>query len=84
MLTTPDEPSSSVAKMKHRATLNLGVLSGHYRMKDDSVTIVVQHQKLSKHGAPFKRNRRNAFDEDPIKEQTFNLVSCSRIPLTMF
>lgn len=78
MMTTPDEPAHCVGKLKHRVALNPAILSGHYRMKDDTVLIVLQHLRVCKHGSIFKKNRRNAFDDDPVKEQIFDLVSCNR------
>ncbi|XP_017777306.1 PREDICTED: F-box only protein 9 isoform X2 [Nicrophorus vespilloides] len=60
MLTTPDEPAQCVTHLKTRISKLPTILKGHYRLKDDKVTIVVQHQEVTVQSS-FKRgrNRRN-------------------------
>ncbi|XP_018335122.1 F-box only protein 9 [Agrilus planipennis] len=70
MLTTADEPAQSVSHLKYRKSKNLGVLSGHYRLKDDRVLIVVQH-----HTAQIKnrKGRKELIQPDGIAEQISRL-----------
>lgn len=71
MLTTPDEPAQCVGLLKQRQVRSSSVLTGHYRLKEDIVTIMVQRQESIKN--PYRRSRRR----DPAytnNQQTFHLV----------
>lgn len=74
MLTTPDEPIQCVGMLKNRNSKTTSVLSGHYRLKDDKLTIVVQRQENAKSNQYNKRNRKRDTIYDVNSEQTFHLV----------
>ena len=75
MLTTPDDPLSSVGQLRYRAPKNSTVLSGHYRLIDDRVVLVLHRQDTT----PTKtvnnryRGRRRETLQD-LGEQTFHMV----------
>nr|XP_022919691.1 F-box only protein 9 [Onthophagus taurus] len=71
MLTTPDEPSACVTLLKNRQPKSgtSSVLTGHYRLKDDTVAIYVNRQETK----TFKRSRRKDDRENQSSEQTFHL-----------
>lgn len=68
MLTTPDEPHQSVSLLKNRNGKT--PLSGHYRLKDDRVILVVQDQK--KTAVKKGKNVSNKWQHEN-GEQTFHL-----------
>lgn len=73
MLTTPEEPVHCVAQLKNRNVRSSSVLTGHYRLKDDRVTIILQRQEVRNNNQIYKRNRRrDNTQENP--EQTFHMV----------
>lgn len=74
MLTTAEEPAHSVALLKGRNTKNPSILVGHYRLKDDRVTLVVHRQDNHRSNQNFKRNRRRDNLHEPA-EQSFHMVS---------
>lgn len=74
MLTTPDEPILCVSQLKSRNFKSPSVLSGHYRLKEDKLTIVVHRQENTKSNPYNKRNRRKDTIYDAKSEQTFHLV----------
>lgn len=81
MLTTPEEPIQSLAQLKYRNLKNPSVLQGHYRLKDDRLTIVVHRQESSKSNQFIKKNRRRETIYDMKNEQTFHLVRILRAVL---
>lgn len=75
MLTTPEEPIQSVGYLKHRYPRHAGVLSGHYRLWNNTVTLLVQRQDRKN----FKiRGRRKEVSIDDYGEQTFHLVCLNK------
>ncbi|XP_063244139.1 F-box only protein 9 isoform X2 [Bacillus rossius redtenbacheri] len=70
MLTTPDEPATSLQQLRYRMPRNPTVLSGHYRLHDDCVVIALQRQNLSGNNR-YRARRREAAPE--LAEQTFNI-----------
>lgn len=75
MLTTADEPAQCVGLLKYRSTKSPAILSGHYILKDDKVTLVVHRHETSKSNPiVYKRNRkRDAFQD--TSQQRFHLVN---------
>lgn len=71
MLTTSEEPAQAVGLLKTRNPRH-PVLSGYYRLKDDSVTLVFQRQDKKKTFQTFKKGRRRETQEN--FEQTFHMV----------
>lgn len=75
MLTTAEEPVHCVSQLKHRNVKSPSILIGHYRLKDDKVTLVVHRQEAFKNNNQlYKRNRKRDNMHDP-GEQTFHMVS---------
>ncbi|CAG2063210.1 unnamed protein product, partial [Timema podura] len=77
MLTTPDDPITSLAHLRQRTPRNPAVLTGHYRLHEDQVIMV-----LKKHGAQGKmsgnnryRARHNRETSSDLEEQNYHL-SC--------
>lgn len=71
MLTTSEEPAQSVGLLKSRNP-RYPVLSGYYRLKDDTVALVFQRQDKKKSYQTFKKGRRRETQE--IFEKTFHMV----------
>ena len=76
MLTTPDDPVSSLGHLRFRTPKNSAVLSGHYRLHEDHVVLVLRRQdsalKMTVNNRYRGRRREGAQD---LSEQTFHLVS---------
>jgi F-box protein 9 len=76
MLTTPDDPLSSLGQLRFRTPKNPTVLSGHYRLHEDHVVLVLRRQdsalKMAVNNRYRGRRREGAQD---LGEQTFHLVS---------
>jgi len=74
MLTTPDDPLSSLGHLRFRTTKNPAVLSGHYRLHEDHVVLVLRRQdsalKMTVNNRYRGRRREGAQD---LGEQTFHL-----------
>nr|CAD7447425.1 unnamed protein product [Timema bartmani] len=77
MLTTPDDPITSLAHLRQRTPRNPAVLTGHYRLHEDRVIMV-----LKKHGTQGKisgnnryRARHNRETSSDLEEQNYHL-SC--------
>lgn len=77
MLTTPEEPVHCVGQLKNRNVKGTNILTGHYRLKDDRVTIILQRQEKKNIGPVYKRGRWIEIKHEHT-EQTFHVVS--RIP----
>lgn len=73
MMTTPEEPVHCVGQLKHRNVRSPSVLTGHYRLKDDRVTIILQRQETRNNNTVYKRNRRKD-NMHETAEQTFHMV----------
>lgn len=73
MLTTPEEPAHCLSQLKNRNARSPSVMTGHYRLKDDRVTIILHRQEVRNNNPVYKRNRkRDNMHENA--EQTFHLV----------
>ncbi|KAK9754828.1 F-box-like [Popillia japonica] len=57
MLTTPDEPSQCISLLKHRQAKGPSILKGHYRLKDNTVTMVLHRQENVK--SSYRRGQRS-------------------------
>nr|CAD7461337.1 unnamed protein product [Timema tahoe] len=75
MLTTPDDPITSLAHLRQRTPRNPAVLTGHYRLHEDRVIMV-----LKKHGTQGKisgnnryRARHNRETSSDLEEQNYHL-----------
>lgn len=71
MLTTPDQPAPVTCILKGRENRHPSLLTGHYRLQDDRVFIILQREDLINHRY---RKRKNNIPMDLI-EQTFHIVS---------
>ena len=75
MLTTPDDPVSSLGQLRYRAPKNSAVLSGHYRLIDDHVVIVLRRQDTTSTKTVNNRYRgRRRENLQELGEQTFHMV----------
>lgn len=72
MLTTPEEPSQCVGHLQYRNVKFASILTGHYRLKHDRVTVIVQKQEQQQKNHPYRRNKR--IDTYDSGQQTFHLV----------
>ncbi|XP_067118657.1 F-box only protein 9 [Centruroides vittatus] len=74
MLTTPDDPYQSLSKLKYRKPRHPAVLSGHYRLVDNSVTAILKRFKPDitvTNGGNYRYRRQRAVPQEA--EQTFHL-----------
>jgi len=69
MLTTAEEPLSCLSLLKARQCRNPAVMTGHYRLCDDRVTLTVQKQDNTGGTQKFHKQRRN----NNTQERTFHL-----------
>lgn len=74
MLTSTDEAQSCVNSLKNRIPRNQLVLTGHYRLHDKCVILVLKSQETIKVNNVYRRKRRDQQIHDS-GEQTFHLVS---------
>lgn len=73
MLTTSEEPAQSVGLLKTR-NHRYPVLSGYYRLKDETLTLMFQRQEKKKSYQNLgKKGRRREIQE--TVEQTFHMVN---------
>lgn len=73
MLTTPDEPSQCISLLKHRQAKGPSILKGHYRLKDNTVTMVLHRQENVK--SSYRRGQRSRESPFTNGQTTFHLVS---------
>lgn len=71
MLTTSEEPMQSVGVLRHRIPRHPWVLRGHYRLCNNTVTLLVQRPDRRVNNKMRSRHRDNSED---YGEQTFHLV----------
>lgn len=75
MLTTPDEPVNTVGYLKNFFTKNHAMMSGHYRIQQDHVILIVKRVKPSVNKTKeASRHRRRKDTEIDFGEQTFQIV----------
>lgn len=72
MLTTPDEPANCVKHLRSRDPSYQGVMTGHYRLWNNTVTLLVQRQDRKK----IKGKKRRDYTDycEDYSDQTFHLV----------
>lgn len=75
MLTTSEDPQSSLAQLKQRSSRNSAILSGHYRLIDNRVMLVLRKQDAAAKSATNNRYRARKRDVIDLWEQTYNIVS---------
>ena len=73
MLTTADHPKQCVGQLIYRTVKDPSVHKGHYRLKDDVVTIIIKRE-AKKH--IHRKSRRNEPQNDSIDKKIFQIVSC--------
>ncbi|GJQ84282.1 hypothetical protein Trydic_g5223 [Trypoxylus dichotomus] len=71
MLTTPDEPTQCVGLLKHRQAKGPSILKGHYRLKDNTVTMVLHRQENVK--SSYRRGQRSRDAALSSGQTTFHL-----------
>jgi F-box protein 9 len=75
MLTSTDEPQTCVNSLKHREPRNNSILIGHYRLRDNCVSLVLKRQEIKNNNAGLSNRRRKQLE--PVHdsgEQTFHVV----------
>lgn len=83
MLTTPDDPASSLGQLRYRISKNPAVLSGNYHLLEDRVVLVLRRQDSTVKMAVNNRYRgRRREGTQDLGEQTFHLVSLWNIHIT--
>ncbi|KDR08236.1 F-box only protein 9 [Zootermopsis nevadensis] len=74
MLTTPDDPASSLGQLRYRISKNPAVLSGNYHLLEDRVVLVLRRQDSTVKMAVNNRYRgRRREGTQDLGEQTFHL-----------
>lgn len=76
MLTTPEEPAQCVGQLRYRNPRQVNVLMGHYRLRDNAVTLLVQRQETKNNSFNYRlRGKRKEIPDQ--SEQSFQLVNIS-------
>lgn len=76
MLTTPDDPTTSIPKLRCQSSNVQGLLTGFYKLAGDRVTLVLKRKKVTPDYLPavyryrHQRNQQNNSNNDA--EQTFD------------
>lgn len=73
MLTTPDQPAHVVSLVKCRDARNPSALTGHYRLLDDRIMLVLQRQDLVSDSNNRYRNKRNNNLANDSADQAFHI-----------
>lgn len=79
MLTTPDEPANTVGHLKSFATKNSAMMSGHYRIQQDRVILIVKRMRGPNKIKDAVRHRRRKEADSDTDEQTFQIVRINMI-----
>lgn len=76
MMTTPDEPLSSLSNLRHRNPKHPAILSGHYRLHGSTISATLQRTKNSDTpiSTPRFRRLRQQQQQQDLGEQAFHLV----------
>lgn len=77
MLTSTEDAQSCVTSLKNRNPRNPSVLVGHYRLRDNCVSLILKRQEIKSSASANFSNRRRKRNE-PVHdsgEQTFHVVS---------
>jgi len=73
MLVSPDEPSASLSRLRHRNAKVPGMLRGHYKLSDRKVTCVLKRIKTAEYVSYRYKRQRNAAKEADASEQTYTV-----------
>lgn len=76
MLTSPDDPSSALCKLKSRFSKVPGILHGYYKMAGDQVTAVLRRRQVVDHTPVvyrYKGRRRNQNDNQDTGDNSFHV-----------
>lgn len=76
MLTSTDEAQICVNSLKSRTPRNSSILIGHYRLRDNLVTLILkkqEHKTNNNNNNVYRRKRREISHDSG--EQTFHAVS---------
>lgn len=71
MLTSAEEPNQCVGTLRYRNPKHIAVLMGHYRLRDNTVTVLVQRQETKMSSISYRRGKRREIPE--YSEQSFQL-----------
>ncbi|CAG2177576.1 unnamed protein product [Oppiella nova] len=72
MLTTADDPHQSLPSLRHRKPKNSNVLSGHYRINGQTISIVIKRDYISD-GSQTARKYKHKNRDQSVSTQTFNI-----------
>uniref|UniRef100_A0A8D9BMC6 F-box only protein 9 n=1 Tax=Cacopsylla melanoneura TaxID=428564 RepID=A0A8D9BMC6_9HEMI len=73
LLTTADPPSSVVSSLRHRTPRDTSILSGHYKLRGDTVFVVAKQSRYNMNNARVKTNRNRRVNEFESRDQTYHL-----------
>jgi len=76
ILTTPDEPSIVVGKLRNRGARVQGIMHGYYKMAGDLVTAVLKRRKVVEYYAntvSYHKQRKRRDNQNETSEQLFNV-----------
>ncbi|XP_011495663.1 PREDICTED: F-box only protein 9 [Ceratosolen solmsi marchali] len=76
MLTSTDEPQNCVNSLKFRDPRNNSILIGHYRLRDNCVSLVLKRQEINKMNSTSEMSSRRRKHLEPVHdsgEQTFHV-----------
>ncbi|XP_034943127.1 F-box only protein 9 [Chelonus insularis] len=71
MLTSTDDAQSCVNALKNRNPRNLSILVGHFRLRDNRVTLVLKKQESKSNSVTYKKKKRDLVHDSG--EQTYHL-----------
>ncbi|GAB1866468.1 F-box only protein 9 [Camponotus japonicus] len=71
MLTSTDEPQNCVNSLRNRVPRNTSVLIGHYRLRNNYVTLVLKRQETKGINFTYRRKKREPVHDSG--EQTFHI-----------
>lgn len=77
MLTTADEPAQCVPQLKHRTPKHSNILAGHYRQRDNVITVIIQKHEPAKEKGFRLKKRRDSIQVDN-SSYIFQMVSVNR------
>lgn len=71
-MTTADHPKQCLSQLTYRNVKDPSIYKGHYRLKDDIVTVTIQREG-KKH--VHRKLRRNEPQNDAVDKKVFQMVS---------
>jgi len=73
MLTSPEDPMTSLSKIRQRQSRVQGILHGYYKMAGDQVTAALKRYRMDYSGGKYRARRRQQQQNQNEGEQTFHV-----------